>query len=237
MAKPERFDDVASDGQVLVWDLPLRICHWALATAVAGAFVTDWLGPAAFPIHARCGESVLVLVAFRLLWGVVGPTHARFGDFVRGPRAVWASLPSLTPAGHRPRAGHTPLGGWMVLALLGLLAAQATLGLFANDDISHTGPLYGYVDGHLSNLLSRWHGRIANVILAAVAVHVGAALYYRQVLGEDLVRPLLTGRKRRVAASEAIRGQRLVLAVAIVAALVGLLAWVLAAAPEAALDL
>ncbi|MBS0373389.1 MAG: cytochrome b/b6 domain-containing protein [Proteobacteria bacterium] len=237
MAEAERSEGGEGGARTLVWDLPLRVGHWALATAVAGAFVTDWIGPTAFPVHALCGEAVLVLVAFRLLWGVVGPAHARFTDFVRGPRAVWASLPSLTPAGHRPRAGHTPLGGWMVLALLGLLAVQATLGLFANDDISHTGPLYGYVEGHLSNQLSRWHGRIANAILVAVALHVGAALYYRRVLGEDLVRPLLTGRKRGIDATEAIDSQRIVLALAIAAALVALLAWVLATAPEAALDL
>ncbi len=219
-----------------VWDLPLRLSHWALAAAVAGAFVTDWIGTSAFGLHALCGESALVLVAFRTLWGFVGPSHARFGDFVRGPRTVLASLPALTRAGYRRYAGHTPLGGWMVLLLLALIATQAALGLFANDEISHTGPLYGYVDGALSNRLSHWHARLSNLILAAVATHVAAAFYYRLVLRDDLIRPLLTGDKRGVGAAAAISGERRALALVILAGLVALLVWLLHAAPEATLE-
>ena len=189
----------------LVWDLPLRLAHWGLALALTGSFVTDWIGTSAFGVHVVCGSVALVLVGFRVAWGFVGPAHARFADFVRGPRAVLASLRGLTRAGHRRRAGHTPLGGWMALALLALVGVQACLGLFANDEINHTGPLYGYVGGHLSNRLSAWHARIAYAILAAVALHVAAALYYRFALGDDLVGPLLTGYKRGVAPAAAIR--------------------------------
>jgi cytochrome b len=221
----------------LVWDLPLRLAHWALALAVTGAFVTDWIGSAAFGVHVACGSVALVLVLFRIAWGFVGPAHARFADFVRGPRAVLASLPSLRRAAHARLAGHTPLGGWMVLALLGLVGAQACLGLFANDEISHTGPLYGYVGQHLSNRLSAWHVRIGNVILGAVALHVAAALYYRVVLGDDLVRPLVTGYKLGVGAEAAIGRQRIGVALLIVAVLTALYLWLLWIAPDAALEL
>ena len=219
----------------LVWDLPLRISHWGLALAVGGAFVTDWIGPAAFGVHVVCGSVALVLVLFRVAWGFVGPTHARFGDFVRGPRTVLASLPALRRGAYRPSAGHTPLGGWMVLALLALVGTQATLGLFANDEILHTGPLYGYVDPHLSNRLSAWHGRVANLILAAVVLHVAAALYYRYALDDDRVRPLVTGYKRRVGAAQAIERQRPLLAAALVALIAALVIAVIATAPEAVL--
>jgi len=121
--------------------------------------------------------------------------------------------------------------------LLGLVGAQACLGLFANDEVSHTGPLYGYVDGRLSNRLSAWHVRIAYTILAAVALHVGAAIYYRLVLGDDLVRPLVTGYKRGVGAAAAIGRQRRGLALLIVAILAALLIWLIRAAPEATLEL
>ncbi len=221
----------------LVWDLPLRLSHWGLALTVTGAFVTDWVGPAAFGAHVVCGSTALVLVLFRVAWGFVGPAHARFADFVRGPRAVRASLAGLRRAAYRRLAGHTPLGGWMVLALLGLVAAQAGLGLFANDEISHTGPLYGYVDGHLSTRLSAWHVRIAYTILGAVVLHVGAALYYRLVLGDDLVRPLVTGYKRGVAAAAAIERQRTGLALLILAILAALVVWLIRSAPDAALEL
>jgi cytochrome b len=221
----------------LVWDLPLRLAHWGLALAVCGSFITDWIGPAAFLAHVVCGSTALVLVLFRVAWGFVGPAHARFTDFVRAPRAVLASLPGLTRAAYRRLAGHTPLGGWMALVLLALVAVQAGLGLFANDEISHTGPLYGYVDGRLSNRLSAWHVRIAYTILGAVALHVGAALYYRVALGEDLVRPLFSGYKRGVGAAAAIERQRPMLALVIVAILAALLVWLIRTAPDAALEL
>ncbi len=229
--------DAGDDAPRLVWDLPLRLSHWGLALAVAGAFATHWIGGGAFAAHVVCGSAALVLVLFRVAWGFVGPVHARFSDFVRGPRAVFASLPRLTRAAHRRLAGHTPLGGWMALALLGLVGTQAGLGLFANDEISHTGPLYGYVGGALSNRLSAWHVRIADAILAAVALHVAAALYYRFALRDDLVRPLVTGYKRGVGADAAIGRQRPGLALLILAILAALLVWLIGTAPQAMLEL
>jgi cytochrome b len=232
-AAPDPGDDLPR----LVWDLPLRLAHWGLALAVTGALLTGWTGAATFAVHLVCGSAALVLVMFRVAWGFVGPARARFSDFVRGPRAVLASLPGLTRVAHRRVAGHTPLGGWMALALLGLVGAQAGLGLFANDEISHTGPLYGYLGGALSNRLSAWHVRNAYAILAAVALHVAAALYYRFALGDDLVRPLVTGYKRGVPASAAIGRQQAGLALLIVLLLAALLLWLIRTAPEAPLEL
>jgi cytochrome b len=229
--------DPVDDAPRLVWDLPLRLAHWGLALAVTGAWLSGWIGTAAFGVHVVCGSAALVLVLFRVAWGFVGPARARFSDFVRGPRAVLASLPGLTRAAHRRVAGHTPLGGWMALALLGLVGVQAGLGLFANDEISHTGPLYGYVSGTLSNRLSAWHVRNAYAILAAVALHVAAALYYRFALGDDLLRPLVTGYKHGVDANAAIDSQRVGLALLIVLVLAMLLFWLIRTAPEAMLEL
>jgi cytochrome b len=237
MPAPSPLPAPAEDTPWLVWDLPLRLSHWGLALAVGGAVASGWLGGGAFPVHVACGCAALVLVLFRVAWGFAGPSHARFSDFVRGPRAVLASLPTLTRAAHRRYAGHTPLGGWMALALLGLVGLQASFGLFANDEITHTGPLYGYVDGHLSNRLSAWHVRIAYAIVTAVLVHVAAAFYYRFALGEDLVRPLLSGYKRGVGAAAAIGGERRGRALLILVALVALLAWLIVTAPEAALEI
>src|SRR5262249_26243702 len=73
----------------LVWDLPVRIFHWALVAAVVTAFVTNRLGVAYFTVHLWSGYTVIALVVFRLVWGVVGPRHARFTQFVRGPRVTW----------------------------------------------------------------------------------------------------------------------------------------------------
>ncbi len=231
-------DDAGADGRSrLVWDLPLRVCHWGLALAVGGSFVTHWIGMSAFPQHVFCGCAVLVLVLFRIAWGFVGPAHARFADFMRGPRAVIASLVALR-GGRAPRfVGHTPAGGWMILALLVLLALQAGCGLFANDEVSNTGPLFGYLSQDASDTLSYWHRLMSNLILAAVSVHVAAALYYRRVLGLDLIAPLVTGRKRDVPAALEIADQRIGVAIAIVVLLAALLASAIATAPQAPLVL
>jgi cytochrome b len=216
----------------LVWDLPLRLFHWALALAVAGSFATHWLGTTAFEWHVRCGYATLVLLAFRLAWGFVGPLHARFGDFVRGPRAVWSHARALFGGSKEPVAGHNPLGGWMVLALLALLAVQAVTGLFANDDIVNAGPLYGYVDDARSDALSSLHRRLSDWILVAVGVHVGAALWYLLVRRENLIVPMITGYKPGLPPAAAIAAHRAWLAVAIVAAACAALWWLVQTAPE-----
>jgi cytochrome b len=222
----------------LVWDLPLRLCHWALTVAVVGSFVTHWID--AFAWHARFGYATVVLVTFRIVWGFVGPAHARFGDFVRGPRAAWtyarglyAKRGAAEPSAHV--AGHNPLGGWMVLLLLALLLVQSLAGLFANDEIMNTGPLYGYVSGERSDAISTLHAKLSDVILVAVGVHVAAAFYYLLVLRDNLIAAMVTGYKRGLPHDAAIRSQRIAVAAVIVAAASGALWWVIRTAPEAAL--
>jgi cytochrome b len=224
----------------LVWDLPLRLFHWALAIAVAGSFVTHYLGTEAFAWHARFGYATVVLVTFRIVWGFVGPAHARFSDFVRGPKAAFAHARSMFA---RPRpgeppahvAGHNPLGGWMVLVLLALLLVQAVMGLFANDEIYNTGPLYGYVDSDRSNALTSLHERLADVILYAAGLHVAAAFWYLLVKRENLIRAMVTGYKRGLPRGAGIGSQRVPLALAIVAAASVALWWVIRSAPEASM--
>ena len=221
--------------RTLVWDLPLRLCHAALAASVTGSFVTHWLGAGAFRWHELCGCTTLVLVAFRIAWGCVGPRHARFADFVRGPRAVLGHARALARRAPPVVAGHNPLGGWMVLALLALLLAQATSGLVANDSVVDAGPLYGYVSAAQSNAVSWLHRLLSNWILAAVCLHVVAVLAYRVVLRSDLIGPMLTGFKDGLAPAAGIersgRGQQLVLAATLLAAFAALLGWLLVSAP------
>lgn len=224
----------------LVWDLPLRVCHWALAVAVAGSFVTHEIGTAAFAWHAWFGYATLVLVVFRIAWGFLGPAHARFGDFVRGPRAAWKHARAMLrrpgpgePAAHF--AGHNPLGGWMVLLLLALLLVQSVAGLFANDEIMSTGPLYGYVDADRSDAITTVHSRLSDVILYAVGLHVLAAFWYLLVRRENLIGPMITGRKPGLPPGAGIAGQRVALALAIVGVAAGALWWAIRTAPEAML--
>ena len=216
-----------------VWDLPVRVFHWALLVAVIGSYVTHAAGVQWFRYHVWCGYVVLVLVCFRILWGVVGTRHARFRNFVRGPVTTLRYALDLLRGRAAPYTGHNPLGAWMVLLLLAALLAQAALGLFGNDEIFNFGPLYGYVSHDLSLALTTVHRNLFWVIVGAVVLHVAAVAYHRVVKREDLVRAMLTGRKPAtvVPEGEAIGASRLLLAVVIVAALAAALAYVVQHAP------
>jgi cytochrome b len=224
------------DGQQrLVWDLPVRITHWLIVLAVAVSWATHYAGVEWFAWHRRSGYAVLVLVAFRLLWGFVGTRHARFGSFLRGPRAIAAYLRGREPAA----IGHNPLGAIGVVGLLATLLVQAVTGLFANDEIMNAGPFYGWVDQTLSNRLTGLHRLNSDLLLVLMGLHVAAVAWYTAVRRQPLLRAMITGRKPAalVPASEAIAASRTLLALALVAALAGGLALALAAAPEAVVAL
>lgn len=177
-----------------IWDLPTRLFHWSLLALVIACWWTagedgdiDW--------HMRCGYAVLVLLLFRLVWGVLGSTTARFSSFVASPRAV-VDYFSCTDKNDMPHIGHNPAGGWMVLALLAMLLAISLSGLFANDDIMSEGPLAHHVSEGMSDLATAWHEHGFHALLALVGIHVGAVAFYLLVKKDNLVRPMLTGVKR-----------------------------------------
>ena len=214
----------------------MRLFHWLLVLAVLGSYLTHRLGLSGFKYHLWCGYSVLVLVTGRILWGFVGTRHARFGGFLRGPGAMWHYLISWK-SGTSHAIGHNPLGAWMVVLLLLLLLAQALTGLFANDQISSTGPLFGYVSDHTSDRLSAWHQWIFNILLGAIGLHLMAVLAYRLVRGEDLITPMFSGRKPQVPVAEEIRGSRTWLFALILLIVAAALALIVARAPEASLSI
>jgi cytochrome b len=218
-----------------VWDLPVRLFHWTLVTAIIASYVTNKLGIAYFKYHVWCGYTVIVLVCFRILWGVVGTRHARFRNFVRGPAATGRYLLGLARGAERRYPGHNPLGALMVLALLLTLLVQALTGLFANDEIVNTGPLYGYVSNARSLWLTSLHRLLFDWIFAAVVIHVLAVLAHHIARKEKLVRAMLTGRKpaHSVAADEAIQSSRLWLAALLIVVLSIVLAWIVVTAPVA----
>ena len=164
-----------------VWDLPVRIVHWLLVIGITGSYATHKLGVAYFRYHLWFGYLVVVLAAFRLLWGFVGTRHARFASFVRGPRHTINYLVAFLRRESSSTPGHNPLGAWMVVFLILALLAQGITGLFANDEIFNTGPLYGYISDSLSLRLTSWHRRLFDWILIAVALHVLAVIAHRLV--------------------------------------------------------
>jgi cytochrome b len=216
-----------------VWDLPVRIFHWLLVLAIIGAYVTHQSGVEYFKYHLWCGYTVVVLVSFRILWGLVGTYHARFWNFVRGPiRTLRYGLASLRGQKFY-YAGHNPLGAIMVLLLLAGLLIQSVTGLFGNDEILNFGPLYGYIDNELSLKLTSLHRILFYWIMGAVALHILAVIGHRIFKGENLVKAMFTGRKPAhiVKPEEEIPSSRLWLALVILAVVIAVLAWFVKHAP------
>ena len=173
---------------VRVWDLPVRIFHWLLALLIACSFITVELGGNAMVWHERSGIAILVLIGFRLIWGIVGSRHARFASFVRGPSVVMASLRGA-PAG----LGHSPLAALSVLALLGAVGFQAVTGLFTSDDIAFEGPLAAQVSGKVSHWLTELHAGNEIVLIALISLHLAAVAWYTFIKQRNLIKPMITG--------------------------------------------
>jgi cytochrome b len=223
-----------------VWDLPVRLFHWLLVLVISGSWITGELSTTAFKWHEYCGCTVLVLVSFRLLWGILGTRHARFANFLRGPRELLSYARRLgSRATYRPSVGHNPIGGWVVVAMLLLLLVQGLTGLFANDGVIDTGPLFGWISLSRSDFLTTIHHRVFHVLQAIVALHITAAALYFFLRRDNLVLPMLTGRKpdEVVPAGQEILGSGLWLALLIVILLAGALALAIYLAPEASLSL
>jgi len=205
----------------LVWDWPVRVFHWGLVVSILGAFITNRLGVSYFAYHAFFGYTVIVLVAFRIFWGFLGPRHARFASFVKGPKAVLRYLHANGRGWKTRHAGHNPLGAAMVLLLLGLLAAQAAFGLFANDEILEAGPFAGLVSKSLSLDLTSLHRKLFYLIAGAAGLHVAAVLWHWRVKGENLIAAMVNGKKpaHLVERHEEIRSSRGLRAIALLLAI------------------
>ncbi|MEE4453309.1 cytochrome b/b6 domain-containing protein [Novosphingobium resinovorum] len=184
-----------------VWDPTVRLFHWLLVALIAFSW---WSGEQHdLERHRLSGYAILALIVFRVYWGFFGPRTARFSGFVRGPGAVVAYLKGIGSRRAHHADGHNPLGGWSVIAMLLAVGAMVTAGLFSSDiDMLYDGPLATYLDFDQSSAASDWHSAIFNVILALVALHVVAVVFYLVWKRQNLVRPMVTG-KRPVAEGEA----------------------------------
>ncbi|MFT3689466.1 cytochrome b/b6 domain-containing protein [Paenirhodobacter sp.] len=184
-----------SSGQI--WDPALRVFHWTLAFAVTAGWLLGHFGPLQMTLHFRLGYLVAALLVFRLVWGFVGPRNARFASFVTGPGPVLRYLRTLPKRTAAHVTGHNPLGGWSVVAMLVVLAAQVFTGLTMDpEDYINTGPLAEHFSGSWNRRALSIHHLLGNVLLGLVALHVGAILFYRIWKRQDLVTPMITGRER-----------------------------------------
>ena len=185
---------------IRVWDLPVRLVHWLIASLFVAQIVTGKLGGALMTWHAWIGYTILTLVLFRILWGFAGGVHARFASFMAGPAAAFRFASLLFSRRPSPYIGHNPLGGWSAVAMIALLAAQAIAGLFANDGLAFEGPLAKLVSIDVSNRFARFHDWNAIALFVLAGLHVAAVLFHWLVKKEDLVGAMFTGMKNVPAA-------------------------------------
>jgi cytochrome b len=181
---------------VRVWDLPTRLFHWVLAATIVASVVTAKIGGNAMEWHFRLGFVVLGLLVFRLIWGFVGGRYSRFFSFIYSPSTVLRYLRGQTRADEHLDVGHNPLGSFSVFAVLGVLAVQVATGLVADDEIASVGPLNKFVSSAQASLATGWHKDWGQwIIIALVALHIGAILFYVFVKKKRLVRAMLGGDK------------------------------------------
>ena len=180
---------------VRIWDLPVRLFHWIVTVLFVVQLVTGQVGGDLMPWHKLSGYAILSLVLFRIVWGFTGSTHARFSSFMAGPRATWRFALRLFSRQAVPQLGHNPLGGWSVTAMVAALLVQAVSGLFANDGVSHEGPLAPLVSIDISNRMTLVHDWNLKVIVALVAIHVLAIVFHLVFKKDELVVPMFTGVK------------------------------------------
>jgi len=182
--------------KVRVWDLPTRFFHWTLVACVIGLAITGTVGGNAMVWHFRFGYTVLALLLFRIIWGLMGGRWSRFGAFIYAPRSVINYLKGQGKPEHG--VGHSPIGAGSVFAMLGFLVAQVGTGLFSDDEIAFAGPLTRFVSNAVVSLSTNYHKNIGKwVLLALVVLHIAAIVYYLS-RKHNLVGAMLHGDKELV---------------------------------------
>ena len=195
--------------EIIVWDPLVRLFHWTLAAAFCAAYFTqsEWFeefqdrldGEWLQTIHVWAGYTIAGLLLFRLLWGFIGPRHARFADFVHGPRATLSYLKQVLTLRAPRHLGHNPAGGAMIAVLLLSLTTAVTTGLLLYGADKGLGPLAGLLaDSHENTirLFKEIHEFFANFTLALIAGHLIGVVWESLLHRENLARAMVTGRKR-----------------------------------------
>jgi cytochrome b len=182
LATIDRVEPAPRQSEVKVWDPLVRIFHWGLVAAFLVAWAT---GEESKRVHVLAGFCVIGLVAFRIVWGFIGAKHARFAGFVRGPRAVTRYLRDTSRLQATRYVGHNPAGGAMIVALLVMLTVIAATGFMMTTDA-----FWGVA------WIQGVHETAVTLTLGLVVLHILGVIVASYEHGENLVRAMVTGRKR-----------------------------------------
>ena len=174
----------------MIWDLPTRSFHWLFATCMVGAYISgenefmEW--------HARFGVTILGLLAFRVIWGLIGPHHVRFSTMFKAIKELVPYLQSFWGTKRNTHEGHNPLGALSVIAFLLIATTMVITGLFNEDDVFFTGPLYYFAPG-LSEIAHELHEIFHAPIIPLILLHLAAIAFHRYVLKENIIQRITKG--------------------------------------------
>lgn len=223
--------------RVRVWDLPTRLFHWLLVFFVTGLVITGYTGGNAMQWHARFGYAVLTLLLFRIVWGFIGGHWSRFANFLHGPSSVFAYVGGRAHPDHL--VGHNPLGAGSVFAMLLVLLAQVATGLVGDDEIAFTGPLNRFVSSAAGLRATWYHKQVGQwLLIGLVVLHVAAIVWYLHRKRQNLVRPMVVGDKELDAPAQSSRDdlRSRTVALAVLLACAGLVAWVVSVGATAGVE-
>jgi len=184
-----------SENSIKVWDPVVRIGHWTLVTSFFIAYFTE---DEFLTAHVWAGYIIGIVIGLRLIWGFVGTRHARFSDFVRSPSVVFEYVSSLVRNQGKRYIGHNPAGGVMILFLLVFLLGTVLSGVVLYGMEEGAGPLASWVAAYADSeeMWEELHEVLANLTLLLVVVHIAGVLVSGRIHGENLVKAMLTGRKK-----------------------------------------
>lgn len=179
--------------EVKVWDGATRLFHWLLVILITGAWYT--IENRMIELHEIFGHFLIALIVFRLIWGVIGASTAKFKTFVTSPlnalRYLGASLTLKT----KHSTGHNPAGGWMVVILLIIIALQLITGLYSNNDLGFTGALADGVTKVFSDTLTQIHALNFKLLVGLIWLHLVAVFFYVLIKNDNLIKAMITGKK------------------------------------------
>jgi cytochrome b len=176
----QKQNQLQPNGRVRVWDIAVRLFHWSLVAMVTAAYVLD----EPRKLHRTLGYIVIGLIAFRLIWGVIGTRHARFVSFLPGPLRLLRYLRDIARGREARYLGHNPAGAAMIVALLLTLSAVGVTGYMMGMDA-----YFG------QDWVEHYHKSLVNLLLVLVACHIGGVVLASWRHRENLVRSMITGQK------------------------------------------
>jgi cytochrome b len=182
------------------WDLPTRLFKWSFVLLVFAAPLAKWYGDASFLAHRMIGYMLLTLLLWRVFWGFFGGELSRFTHFFPTPQRVFTHLKNP-----QETLGHNPLGSLMILALLGLVFVQASLGLFASDEIATDGP-FMHLWPQFMGFATKYHHKLFWLLVALAGLHIGVNLFYQFVKKQPLITQMITGKSDKQARPEPHQG-------------------------------